>query len=150
MFYSNRGFYCCAWKAHARCRASRRSSSTSTTSPTPWALAVNPSETMGAASRPRSPCPTRKWCCLSAMRYVPSEPPSWSRLRRTVQPSSQSSWLQIARPKPGKRLCKTSGRIAFTALAWPPTGASACKPAPRLRGKRGAGCVTSSMRVKPC
>jgi len=41
---------CCAWKANARFRASRRSSSTSTTSPTPWAISVNTSETMGAAS----------------------------------------------------------------------------------------------------
>src|SRR5207245_1557499 len=75
-----------------------------------------------STSLPPSRCHSRPWCFISAMRFLPSDTPSWSRLRRTVRPSSKSSWLPIVRPRLGKLILPTSALTAFTVSAWPRIG----------------------------
>src|SRR5512132_1700184 len=82
----------------------------------------NPSKPMDAPSLPPSRCHSRPWWFISAMRFLPSDAPSWSRLRRTVRPSSKSSWLPIARPRLGKLILQTLALTAFTVSAWPRIG----------------------------
>jgi len=135
--------YCCAWKANARFESSSIFKH----------FATSPIRGLSQCIPPRlGRCvpvhalnaPQASGVVLHS-EIVPSEPPSWSRLMRKVQPSSKSSWLQIARPT-WERLFKTSGLIAFYSLGMASDRGSAFKTATRLPWQRGSGCVTSAMR----
>ncbi len=150
MTYSNHGFWHYVWKATARFRASLRSSSISTISRAPWGISANSSKTMGALFLQTYRWSRKKLRFISVMRFLPSDPRSWSPLILKVPRSSKSSGLQIVRPRLGKRILKILRLITFIVLAWLLIEASVLKPGTRPLVKMDSGCVISSMSSKIC